>query len=330
MANIDCVNRREFLSGCVAATAAVCAAKTATPSVALDPNLVVMVADIHVALPWSEQKYRTGREYPHVNGKIAELVAEILKMRPLPANVITLGDISLAFSEEKEYALCRRLLKPLEDAGITVTHALGNHDRVAEFLTAYPEYAGRVKFGNKIVSEVSTPHVDFIVLDSHVECAENQRGKYETCCGHACGKEQLEWLKQRLDSATKPVFVCAHHQAGETGSLKIVTRASSVFAFLHGHHHHWMTNYLIDGYGKNARTILQMGFPTFGLDSDVGYGIMRIGKNGAEVSCVTRDFYFPLPIQYRVKEGGSPRRPAAWDAFRKNWDGRSIAIPFDK
>lgn len=330
MKTVNYLNRRQFLSGSLATAAAMCAAKTVGAPSALDPNFVVIVADIHVALPWSEQKYRTGREYPHVNGKIAELVEEVLKLRPLPANVIGLGDISLAFSEEKEYAICRRLLKPLEDAGIKVTHTLGNHDRIAEFLTAYPEYAGRVRFGDKIVSEVSTPNADFILLDSHVECAEDQRGKYEGCWGHGCGKEQLEWLKERVASATKPTFVCSHHQASETGALNIATSAPSVFGYLHGHHHHWMTNYLIDGYSKNAKTMLQVGFPTFGLDSDVGYGIMRIGKNGAEVSCVARDFYFPLPAECRQKEGGPGRRPASWNAFRSNWEGRRITFAFDK
>ena len=328
--NIVNLNRRQFISGCLATAATVRAANAVDAPPVLDPNLVVIISDIHVALPWSEQKYRTGREYPHVNGKIREFVAEILAMRPLPANVIDLGDISIAFSEEKEYALCRQLLKPLEDAGIKVTHALGNHDRVAEFLTTYPEYAERVRFGGKVVSEVSTPHADFIVLDSHVECAEDKRGRYETCTGHGCGKEQLEWLKERVASATKPTFVCAHHQADESGAWGIAVRAPSVFGYLHGHHHHWMTNYMIEDYSKNAKILLQLGFPSFGLDNDVGYGIMRIGKSRAEVSCVARDYYFPVPAEYRQKEGGSGRRPASWDAFRSNWEGRRIAFAFDK
>ena len=191
------LDRRQFLAGCLAATAAGCTtSKAGAGKAGTDPNLVALISDIHVALPFSEQKYRTGREYPHVNNTIQKYVSEILAWRPLPANVIALGDISLAFAEEKEYALCRQFLKPLEDAGVKVTHAMGNHDRVDEFLTAYPEYKGRGGFEKKLVSEVSTPHADFIVLDSHVECADNERGKYPTCTGYDLGAKQVAWLSR--------------------------------------------------------------------------------------------------------------------------------------
>ena len=323
-------DRRQFISGCLATAAAGRLAAAAETPASLDPNLVVVISDIHAARPWSEQKYRTGREYPHVCGKISQFVNEILAMRPLPANVVGLGDLSLAFAEEGDYALCRRLLKPLEDAGITVTHALGNHDRVAEFLTAYPEYSGRVMFGDKVVSEVSTPHADFILIDTHVECAPEERGKYETCRGFGCGKEQKDWLTSRLLTSKKPTFVCSHHQAVDVGLKNLVSRLPTVFGYLHGHHHHWMTNYVHDGYGKNAKIILQVGFPSFGIDNDVGYGVMRIGEDHAELSCVVRDYYFPVPADVREKEGASGRRPAAWDAFRKNWEGRSLTFAFDK
>ena len=326
------LDRRQFLAGCLAtATAGCVTAKKGTSATTVpDPNLVALISDIHVALPFSEQKYRTGREYPHVNNTIQKYVSEILALRPLPANVIALGDISLAFAEEKEYALCRQFLKPLEDAGIKVTHAMGNHDRVAEFFTAYPEYKGRGGIDRKAISEVSTPHADFIVLDSHVECADNERGKYPTCTGYDLGTKQVAWLKERLASAKKPTFVCSHHQAPDLKISKLIARAPTVFGYLHGHHHHWMTNYVMDDYGKNAKKVLQLGLPSFGLDNDVGYGLMRICEDRAAVTCVARDFYFPLPAEFRQKEGGPGRRPASWDAFRKNWDGRTITFAFDK
>ena len=101
------LDRRQFLTGCLATAAAGCATTNAKGAKAVcDPNLVALISDIHVALPFSEQKYRTGREYPHVNNTIQKYVSEILALRPLPANVVALGDISLAFAEEKEYALC--------------------------------------------------------------------------------------------------------------------------------------------------------------------------------------------------------------------------------
>ncbi len=224
------LDRRQFLTGCLATAAAGCVTTDGKTSKAVcDPNLVALISDIHVALPFSEQKYRTGREYPHVNNTIQKYVSEILALRPLPANVVALGDISLAFAEEKEYALCRRFLKPLEDAGIKVTHAMGNHDRVDEFLTAYPEYNGRGGFEKKLVSEVATPHADFILLDSHVECAVKDRGKYPACTGYDLGAKQLAWLKERLASAQKPTFVCSHHPAPDLKIGKLSARAPTVF-----------------------------------------------------------------------------------------------------
>ncbi len=323
--------RREFLAGCVAAASTGCVAvgDDAGP-VVVDPNLVALVSDIHVAQPYSEQKYRTGREYPHVNGKIREFVSEILALRPLPANVIALGDISLAFAEEREYGMCREFLKPLEDAGVKITHALGNHDRMAEFLTAYPEYRGRGGIDGKAISEVSTPHADFILLDSHVECETAKRGTYPGCEGKGLGGRQIDWLKGRLESAARPTFLCAHHTASDLGVAKIAAKAPMVYGWLHGHHHHWMTNYLSNGYGTNAKTILQFGLPSFGLDRDVGYALMRISGNGAKVTCLAKDYYFPVPPDVRLKEGGPGNRPAAWEGFRRNWDGRRIYFAFDK
>ena len=318
------LDRRQFLAGCLATAAGCATAKKGTVAAAApDPNLVALISDIHVALPFSEQKYRTGREYPHVNNTIQKYVSEILALRPLPANVIALGDISLAFAEVKEYALCRQFLKPLEDRDFYFPMP-------AEFLTAYPEYKGRGGFETKLVSEVSTPHADFIVLDSHVECAVKERGKYSTCTGYDLGARQLAWLKERLASAKKPTFVCSHHQAPDLKISKLIARAPTVFGYLHGHHHHWMTNYIMDDYGKNAKKVLQFGLPSFGLDNDVGYGLMRISEDRAEVTCVARDFYFPMPAEFRPQEGGPGRRPASWDAFRKNWDGRTITFAFDK
>ena len=78
------LDRRQFLTGCLATAAAGCATakKGAAATTAPDPNLVALISDIHVALPFSEQKYRTGREYPHVNNTIQKYVSEILALRP--------------------------------------------------------------------------------------------------------------------------------------------------------------------------------------------------------------------------------------------------------
>ena len=106
-----------FLSGIAAAAGCRAANGVAGEADALlpprtDPNLSVLISDIHVPLPWSEQKYRTGREYPWIVGTIRRFVDEILALRPRPAYVFGFGDVSIAFSEEREYEMAAELLKP--------------------------------------------------------------------------------------------------------------------------------------------------------------------------------------------------------------------------
>ena len=117
--------RRDFLCGAVSAGSLAYGATvvnvTAEPpsgTTGIDPNLSVLISDVHVPLPWSEQKYRTGREYPWIIGQIQRFVGEILALRPLPAHVFGFGDISIAFAEEREYEIAETLLRPLADAGI--------------------------------------------------------------------------------------------------------------------------------------------------------------------------------------------------------------------
>ena len=273
-----------------------------------------------MALPFSEQKYRTGREYPHVNATIQKYVSEILALRPLPANVIALGDISLAFAEEKEYALCRQFLKPLEDAGIKVTHAMGNHDIRAEFLKYFPGYDKTTKVKGRFVSVVNTPHADFILLDSLVE--PTKRGSYPACTGLGLGNEQTEWLKATLAAATKPTFVCAHHKADDLKIGPLCAKSPAVVGYLHGHHHRWTTGFLFNGYSATkTRVVRMMGFPTLGLNMDVGFGLIRTTPSAATLHCYNRDFYFPV-----VKEGKD--RPASWDGHVRDWADREIEFDF--
>ncbi len=127
-------SRRAFLAGCMAAGAVGCTTAVAGRKGTLDPYAVGVISDVHTGLPWVKQQYRTGMEYPWMPAAAKRLVAEILSLHNPPANIIGLGDISLAFGEAGDYEVVAEVLKPLTDAGITVTHAMGNHDIRAEFL----------------------------------------------------------------------------------------------------------------------------------------------------------------------------------------------------
>ena len=248
------------------------------------------------------------------------LVADILALPNPPANIIGLGDISLAFGEKGDYEVAAKVLKPLTDAGIKVTHAMGNHDIRAEFLKYFPGYDKTTKVKGRFVSVVNTPHVDFILLDSLVE--PTKRGDYQACTGLGLGKEQTEWLTSTLAAATKPTFVCAHHKANDLKINALCAKSPAVVGYLHGHHHCWMTSFLFNGYSATkTRVIRMMGFPTLGLNMDVGFGLFRTTPSCATLHCYNRDFYFPV-----VKEGKN--RPASWDGHVRDWADREIDFTF--
>jgi hypothetical protein len=83
-----------------------------------------------------------------------------------------------------------------------------------------------------------------------------------------------------------------------------------------------MTNYLFNGYSDTAREVRMMGFPSFGLDHDVGWGLIRTTPERAVLHCHARDHYFPL-------KRPAAERPASWGAFVTDWDGRRITFEFD-
>ena len=325
------MNRRDFLRGAVALAASGAAAGPAgagdAPEKAgrlepgmLDPYSIGVISDIHTGMPWARQEYRTGREYPWIPELQNALVKEILSLANPPANVIGLGDVSLAFSEPGDYELAAEVLKPLTDAGIKLTLAMGNHDLRSEFLKCFPGYDATTKVPGRFVSVVETPHVDFILLDSLKEPAK--RGVYKELESCELGEAQKKWLEETLPVLTKPTFVCAHHTAGALKIDRMCAKAPMVVGYLHGHHHTWMTNYIFSGYSDHAKEIRMMGFPSFGLDRDVGWGLVRTTPERAVVCCRSKDHFFPL------RKSGA-ERPATWDSFVRDWNGRKIVFEFD-
>ena len=273
-----------------------------------------------MGLPLARQKYKTMRDYPHQPAASQALVREILALPHPPANVLCLGDISLAFGETEDYAIAAETLKPLMDAGIKVTCAMGNHDIRAEFLKYFPGYDKTTRVSGRFVSVVNTPHADFILLDSLVE--PKVRGSYGACTKKGLGKEQLEWLVETVAAATRPVFLCAHHPAHGLGIPMSVFKNRIVPGYLHGHTHQWTTGYLRGDLDDNARMLREVGIPTLGFEWDVGWGLMRTTAKGASLHCNARDFYYPLPKP-------KSERPAEWDMHIRDWADREIGFSFE-
>ena len=322
-------SRRDFLCGAVSAGslaygATIVNAVAETPPCAaeIDPNLSVLISDVHVPLPWSEQKYRTGREYPWIVGQIRRFVGEILAMRPRPAHVFGFGDMSIAFSEEREYEIAAELLKPLADAGIELVMTVGNHDMREPFMKHLGKWTGMTPVPGRVVSVTSLPHFDLILLDSLKEPKSEDRGKYEALTGCDLGKEQRKWLEETLAAAKRPVIVGAHHSARQAGLEKLVVRSPNVFGYIHGHHHKWEQSYLFSGYSRTT-VVRSQGLPSFGIDRDVGYALLRSFPDRAELEYVARDYYFPEML-------AKADRPPLWDDIVRDNTGRRVAFPFAK
>ena len=296
MSKQETMTRRGFLGGTAAfaALGAGCATANAAAARPLDPEAIGGISDIHVGLPLARQKYKTMRDYPHQPAASQALVREILALPRPPANVLCLGDISLAFGETEDYAIAAETLKPLMDAGIKVTCAMGNHDIRAEFLKYFPGYDKTTKVPGRFVSVVNTPHADFILLDSLEE--PDKRGSYGACTKKGLGKEQLEWLKETIAAATRPTFLCAHHPASGLGIPMSIYKNRIVPGYLHGHTHQWTTGYLRGDFDETARMLREVGFPTLGFEWDVGWGLIRTTAKGATLLCNARDFYYPRPV----------------------------------
>ena len=315
------ITRRGFCLGATAAFATAATARAGTKSVGtLDPEAIGFISDIHVGLPLARQKYKTMRDYPHQPAASQALVREILALPHPPANVLCLGDISLAFGETEDYAIAAETLKPLMDAGIKVTCAMGNHDIRVEFLKYFPGYDKTTQVPGRFVSVVNTPHADFILLDSLVE--PDRRGSYGACTKKGLDKEQLEWLVETVAAATRPVFLCAHHPAHGLGIPMSVFKNRIVPGYLHGHTHQWTTGYLRGDLDDNARMLREVGIPTLGFEWDVGWGLMRTTAKGASLHCNARDFYYPLPKP-------KSERPAEWDMHIRDWADREIGFSFE-
>lgn len=324
------ISRRTFLAGGVAATAAMPRAlgaaeepaATGDGDVKIDPRFAVLISDIHIAQPCSEQKYKTAQEYPWVNGLVKKYVAEILALRPRPAHVFCLGDVSLAFSEEREYELAAEFLQPIEDAGIKLVMTVGNHDLREPFLKHLGRWTGVSPVPGRIVSVTHLPDFDFILLDSLKEPKPEDRGKYKALEGCGLGDAQLKWLEETLAASTRPTIVAAHHTAWALGIKKLLRKAPTVFGYIHGHNHKWDVGYLFD-YGR-IPLVRSQGIASLALDRDIGYAYLRSLPDRAELKFVARDYFFPRQL------AANEERPPLWDDIVRDNTGRRVSFPFRK
>lgn len=283
------ITRRRFLGtmaglGAIAATSR--AAKWSTLSRSIkeakaqekDENLIALISDLHC----NPDGYQPG--------KLRKVVQSIISLRPLPAQLVAFGDLAYLTGQEKEYENLRKILKPIEDAGIKMTLGMGNHDRRDIFGKVFPEYADTL-VKDRYVHIVKTPYADLIMLDSLQQGADTSTWITEG----AVNDEQKEWLKKTLSTYTKPVFVCAHHPIGETRVNTIMLESPTCCGYIYGHNHRWDKDWFKLSY-SSTRMIRTLCLPSTGHWGDIGFATMRFEKDSATVKIHQDEFFFPSPM----------------------------------
>ena len=246
----------------------------------IDENLVVFISDLHT----NPDGYQPD--------KLRKVVSQILALRPLPANVIALGDLAYLTGKPKEYAALKPILQPLEDAGMTLTLAMGNHDRRETFAEVFPTHASKSLLKDRLVYKVVTPKADFIILDS---LRQGEDASTWITDG-AIDANQAEWLKQTLAGyRDKSVFVCSHHPINETKVDKIITACPCCAGYIYGHNHRWMKTWVKNSY-SSRNMVRTLCLPSTGHWGDIGFVTMRLEKTTATASLHQNEFFFPKPL----------------------------------
>ena len=319
------ITRRGFLAGAGAVSAgagiASYRALASVGSAVHDPDLTVFLSDIHLL----DNKARWHNGPTQSSVVLPQLVTEILAMRSLPANAVVLGDFSASSGWDEDMRLAAAVLKPLADAGIALSFTMGNHDNRASFLRTFPEYASRLLVPGRIVSKVSTPNADLILLDT----LKTRPGKEwadpadaNNCVDGAIDDAQRAWLRDTLSAATRPTFVCAHHRAQEVRIVPELVKAPKVFGYIFGNEHIVAESFLHDGY-SNSQTVQTATLPSGGYWGDIGYALFRTFPDRAELTFRQVDFYFNRRWQNVPK-------PKNWIERIKMHDGRMVTFCYDK
>ncbi len=282
------VSRRGFIGGLGAA--AVAPRLFAKKPSDYDSDLTVLLSDIHInGLASASAHQRT---------RFERTVGEILALNPLPARAVVFGDLSFFYGRREDYLCSLPYLRQLENAGISVTIGMGNHDRRSTFLEVHPSYATNTKVPGRIVSVCEAGAVDFIMLDALQgtdDRALDDRGPNNG----QLDKDQQDWLAVALPAWKKPVFVCSHFpvsdlSVGGKPLAHLLVRTPSVVGYIHGHEHRWCTRDVREAWRKIAPK-QSLCLPSTGAWGDIGYALLRTSKGRAVATLVQREFFYPRP-----------------------------------
>ena len=254
----------------------------------------ILMGDIHISGDFNEQG--KPKHYPYNPICFEQQVREILAMRPLPRNLIILGDVAWDHGLREDYEYAARLFRPLQEAGIRITMAMGNHDRRAPFFEVFGEYRTQTKVKGRVVSVVELPDVDFVVLDSLDELPNLKRGQSTTVSGKM-DDEQIKWLESYLSTAKRPVILGAHHPLNEMPNLEaVIAKSPAVVAYIYAHVHVWNKGVRIIRPRDPERMVPHISLPST-FYGDIGYAVMRTTKEEAVITYSSNGFWWAQPVE---------------------------------
>jgi len=292
------ISRRRFVAGSLAALGAGMLPRAwafATDTANADPNRLALLSDTHIAA----DPATLGRKI-NMTDQLRQVVGEVLKLSPPPANVLLNGDFAFDTGQSADYASGVKLLEPLRKAGMPIHIGLGNHDNRERFLAALPEEAKRPAplKDTKHVMRLETPHANWVILDS-LDVTKQTPGQL--------GGDQLAWLAKTLDAnADKVNLVMVHHNPapppppGQTEPDKskvpglidtaalfdVLSRRKQAKALIFGHTHRWSHEQRDDG-------LHLINLPTtayvFSPEQPSGWTDAQLQDNGATFELHTLD-----------------------------------------
>ena len=254
-----------------------------------DDHLTVLLADIHVGAQADAPTFPAKR--------LEKEIARILKLDPLPRRAVVFGDLAYRRGFAGDYVKSAPLLKQLTDAGIELTIGMGNHDRRSAFLETYPEHAKRTRVPGRLVSVVSGPDADILMLDT-LQGADNRDVLDAGPSEGALDEAQQEFLAKELPAWPRPVFVGAHHGFGGltvkgNPLVDLLCASDNVVGWLNGHYHRWLTEWTKCKKGPawmRARVLRSVRLPSTSYSGDVGFALLRTAPGDFRVELCQDDF----------------------------------------
>lgn len=283
-----------------------------------DDQKTVLMGDIHICGDFNEQgkpKY-----YPYNPICFEQQAREILAMRPLPKNLIILGDVAWDHGLKEDYEYAARLFRPLLEAGIHITMAMGNHDRREPFFEVFEEHRKQTRVAGRVVSVVELPDADFVVLDSLAELPNLKRGESTTVSGEI-DEAQINWLEGYLAQAKRPVILGAHHPLNEMPNLEaVIAKSPAAVAYIYAHVHTWNKGARIIRPKEPQRMVPHISLPAT-FYGDIGYAVMQTTPNKATITYSSNGFWWPQPVE---------NPPAEWAQRQADLQGEKCTILFKK